>query len=123
MLEKNVRGRVREGEKRNKKLKNENFSLQSKEFRRSEFVGPRMKVHLLDEGYMWVPKTWDFAEDSSEEFGKSKVSSLGSAHGTSYSFFYSPRGRDSSYFCLFSIIGAVWLSFNALRGCLAIFFP
>ena len=28
---------------------------------------------------------------------------------------------DSSYFCLFSIIGAVWLSFNALRGCLAIF--
>ena len=83
VLEKNVRGRVREGEKRNKKLKNENFSLQSKEFRRSEFVGPRMKVHLLDEGYMWVPKTWDFAEDSSEEFGKSKVSSLGSAHGTS----------------------------------------
>ena len=58
MLEKNVRGRVREGEKRNKKLKNENFSLQSKEFRRLEFVGPRMKVHLLDEGYMWVPKTW-----------------------------------------------------------------
>ena len=33
------------------------------------------------------------------------------------------RGRDYSYFGLFSILGAVWLSFNALRGCLAIFFP
>ena len=49
----------------------------------SVFVGPRMKVHLLDEGYAWVPKTRDFAEDSSEEFGKSKVSCLGSVHGTS----------------------------------------
>ena len=36
-------------------------------------------------------------------------------------FFYAPRGRDSSYFGLFSIIGVVWLSFNALRGCLALF--
>ena len=42
-----------------------------------------MKVHLLNEGYAWVPKTRDFAEDSSEEFGKSKVSGLGSVHGTS----------------------------------------
>ena len=39
--------------------------------------------------------------------------------GTSKSFVFAPRGRDSSYFGLFSIIGAVWLSFNALRGCLA----
>ena len=30
-------------------------------------------------------------------------------------------GRDSSYFGLFSIQGPVWLSFNALRGCLAVF--
>ena len=52
-------------------------------FRRSKFVGPRMKVHLLDKDYVWVPKTWDFTEDSSEEFGKSKVSGLGSVHGTS----------------------------------------
>ena len=42
-----------------------------------------MKVHLLDEGYVWVPKTRDFVEDSSEEFGKSKVSDLGSVHETS----------------------------------------
>ena len=32
---------------------------------------------------MWVSKTLDFAEDSSEEFGKSKVSGLGSVHETS----------------------------------------
>ena len=73
--------KVREGKKRN--IKNQNLSLQSTEFCRSEFVGPRMKVHLLDEGYVLVPKTWDFVEDSSEEFGKSKVLGLGSVHGTS----------------------------------------
>ena len=73
--------RVRKGEKR--KLKNKNFSLRSTEFHRSEFVSPRTKVHLLDEGHVWEPKTQDFVEDSSEEFGKSKVSGLGSVHGTS----------------------------------------
>ena len=67
---------------------------------------------------MWVPKTGDFTKDSSKEFGKSKVSGLGNVHGTSYIFFYAPRGRDSSYFGLFFILWAVWLSFNALRGCL-----
>ena len=70
VLEKNVRGRVRKGKKRKRNKKNENFPLQSKEFRRSEFVGPRMKVHLLDEGCMWVLKTRDFSKDSSEEFRK-----------------------------------------------------
>ena len=36
---------------------------------------------------------------------------------------HGPRGRDSFYFGLFSILEAVWLSFNAIRGCLAFFFP
>ena len=67
---------------RERKGRNPNLSLRSMEFLESEFVRPRTKVHLLDEGYVWVPKTQDFAEDSSKEFGKSKVSSLGSAHGT-----------------------------------------
>ena len=40
---------------------------------------------------------------------------------TSESFVFAPRGRDSSYFGLFSILGAVWLIFNALRGGLAVF--
>ena len=34
---------------------------------------------------------------------------------------HASRGRDSSYFALFSILGAVWLSLTAIRGCLAIF--
>ena len=67
-------------ERERERKKNSNFSLQSTEFHRSEFVGPRTKVHLLDEGYTWVPK---FAEDSNEEFGKSQVSGLGSVYGTS----------------------------------------
>ena len=72
-----------------------NFSLRSTEIGWSEFVGPRMKAHLLDEGYAWVLKTRDFAEDLSKKFGKSKVLGLGSVHGTSWSFFYTSRGRDS----------------------------
>ena len=64
-------------------MRNSNFSLRSTEFRPSEFGGPKTKVHLLDEGYTWVPKTRDFTRDLSEEFGKSKVSGLGSVHGTS----------------------------------------
>ena len=47
------------------------------EFRESEFVGPRTKVHLLDEGYAWVSEIRDFAEDSSEESRKSNFSGLG----------------------------------------------
>ena len=64
-------------------MKASNFSLQSTEICWSVFVGLRTKVHLLDEGYAWVPKTRDFTGDSSKEFGKSKVSGLGSVHGTS----------------------------------------
>ena len=75
---------VRErGTEKKRKIKNSNFSLQYTEFRQSEFVGPKTKVHLLDKGYTWVPKTRDFAKDSNEEFGKSKVSGLGSVYGTS----------------------------------------
>ena len=64
------------------------------EFRRLKFVEPRTKVHHIDEGYAWVPKTWDFTEDPNKEFGKSKVSGLGSVHEASYGFLYAPRGRE-----------------------------
>ena len=36
-------------------------------------------------------------------------------------FRQTPRGKDFSYFGLFSILGAVWLSFNAIRGYFALF--
>ena len=97
-----------EREKKGKEVSFQNFSLQSTEVGWSEFIGPRTKVHLLDEGYAWIPKTWDFTKDSSEKFEKSKVSGFGSVNGTSYSFFYAPRGRDSSYFGLFYTLRAIW---------------
>ena len=71
------------GREKKNKIKNKKIYLRSTEFRRSEFVEPKVKVHLLNEGYAWVPKTGDFTEDSSEEMGKSKVSGLESVHGTS----------------------------------------
>ena len=49
----------------------------------SEFVEPRKKVYLLDEGYAWVSKSRDFTEDLRNEFGKSKVSGFGSVNETS----------------------------------------
>ena len=69
--------RERGREKKEKKIPN--FYLQSTEFCRLEFVGPRTKVHLLSK----IQAISGFAEDSSEEFRKSKVSGLESVHGTS----------------------------------------
>ena len=43
------------------------FSLRSTELRWSIFVGPRTKVHRIDQGYAWVPRTRDFAEDPRKE--------------------------------------------------------
>ena len=59
------------------------FSLRSTEIGWSDLVGLRSKVHILDEGYVWVSKTRDFAEDSQENFWKSIVLGFGSVHGTS----------------------------------------
>ena len=42
---------------------NFSFSLRSTEIGWSESVKPRVKVHLLDEGYAWVPTTRSFTED------------------------------------------------------------
>ena len=70
-------------EKRERRERSFSFSLQSTKINGSVFVGPKPKDHLLDKGYAWVPKTRDFAEDSSEDFRKSRVSGLGSVHGTS----------------------------------------
>ena len=37
------------------------------------------------------------------DLGKLKVLRLGSVLGTSYDYYYAPRGKDSSYLSLFSI--------------------
>ena len=44
------------------------FSLRSTEFRRLDFVEPRLKVHRLDEGYGWVQKMRGSTEDPKKEF-------------------------------------------------------
>ena len=72
---------VRVREERNRRAKS--FFPRSTESCRSKFVRPRTKVHRIDKGYAWVPKTRDFAENPNEEFGKSKVSGLGSVHEAS----------------------------------------
>ena len=74
---------MREERERERGERNSDFSLRFTELGWSSRVGPRTKVHLLDKGYAWVLKTRDFVRDSSDEFEKSKVSGLGSVHGTS----------------------------------------
>ena len=39
------------------------FFWRSLEFHRLEFIKPRTKIHRLDEGYAFVPKTRGFTED------------------------------------------------------------
>ena len=34
---------------------------------RSKFIKPKVKVHLLDEGYAYIPKKRDFTKDLKEE--------------------------------------------------------
>ena len=37
------------------------------------FIGPRTKVHRIDEGYAWVPRTRVLAEDLRKEIQEIKV--------------------------------------------------
>ena len=59
------------GVSREKKERNSSFSLRSTEIGWSESVESRFKVHLLDEGYAWVPTTRSFIEDFG--FGEEKL--------------------------------------------------
>ena len=56
---------VREEERERESIKA--FFRRSLEFRTSEFVEPRTKVHRLNEGYTCVPKTRSFTKDPKEE--------------------------------------------------------
>ena len=70
-----------------------------------------MKVHLLDEGYVHIPKRRDFTEDQKEEILRNQGFR---AKEASYPYYYTSRGRDSSYLGLFLLL---WTDFY-LRGCL-----
>ena len=56
---------------RKRNERNSSFSLRFTEIGWSESVEPRFKVHLLDEGYAWVPTTSSFTEDF--RFGEEKL--------------------------------------------------
>ena len=64
------------------------------EFRRSDVVTLRVKVHLLNKGYMWVPKMWDFAKNPNEEVSGNQRFWVWEA---SHPCYYDIRGRDSTY--------------------------
>ena len=53
-----------------------------------------MKVHLLNKGNVWVPKTWDFTEDLKEEIWGNHTFW---AREASHPCYYNTRGRSSSY--------------------------
>ena len=86
------------------------------EFRQSDFVEPRTKVHRIDEGYVYIPEKMDFIEDPKEEISGNKRFRVREA---SYPCFYTSRGRDSFYLGLFSnvvlrkrgffVLGFVWV--------------
>ena len=72
-----------------------------------------MKVHLLDEGYSWVPKMGDFAKDPKEEISGNQGFW---ARESSYLSYYAPRDRDSSYLGLFLLL---WSYFYLSVGTIA----
>ena len=59
------------GVSRERNERNSSFSLRSTEIGWSKSVELRFKVHLLDEGYAWVPTTLNFVEDF--VFGEEKL--------------------------------------------------
>ena len=63
-----------------------------------------MKVHLLDKGYAYKQKIRDFTEDLKKEISGNQGFQVKEA---SYPFYCTSRGRDSSYFGLFSTLRVV----------------
>ena len=70
---------------------------------------------------MWTSEIASFTEVSHERLVKSKLRVQEVSTGLPRGVADAPRGRDSSYFGLFSILESVWLIFNSLRDCLAVF--
>ena len=89
------------------------FSLRSSKFRRSEFIEPRVKVHLLDEGCAWVPKRRDFTEDPNKEISGNQI--FQGLEGVLETSFGSTTLQEIGIFLL-------WFIFF-YKGYLIVFFP
>ena len=87
---------LREGERRERE--HPSFSLRSLEFRRLKFVEQRVKVHLLDEGYVYIPKIREFTKDPKKEISGNQGFRDREA---SYPCYYASRDTDSFYSGLF----------------------
>ena len=51
---------MRERERERKKKRGFHFSLRSTKIRWLDLIGPRVKAHLLGEGYAWASKSRSF---------------------------------------------------------------
>ena len=67
-------------------------------------MGPRTKVGLLDKDYEYILKSRDFTNDPTRGNSGDRVR----LRKDSQSVSYASRGRDFSYFGLFSTLRAVW---------------
>ena len=97
----------------------------SKGFRQLEFVEPRVKVHLHNEGHTYITKRRDFTEYPKEEISGNQGFR---ARKASYPCYYASRGRvlpSLVYFYLkeadLNGFGLKGLFGTDLRGCLALF--
>ena len=109
-------------EKRGCRERSSNLSLRSTKIEWSSSDGSRFKVGVLGECYAWIPKTPSFAKVCTEDSGSRKLRVQEVFVELPRVVAHPSRGRDSSYFGCF-YYRAIWLSFNALRGCLDVFFP
>ena len=83
--------------------------------------GPRFKVGVHGEAMRGYQKLKVFPRFHAEGLGSRKLRVQEVFAELPRVIAHASRDRYFSYFGLFSILGAVWLSFNAIRGCLALF--
>ena len=118
-----VTGEREKGEKMRKKI--QSFTRRPKGFRQSEFVEPRIKVHILNEGHAYIRKRRDFTKDPKEKIlGNQEFR----AREASYPCYYASSGRVLPTLVYFYLKGANLNGFGLkglfgtdLRDCLALF--
>ena len=93
------------GREKERRKRAPSFSLRSTELHWSDFVDLRTKVHRIDEGYVWVPRTRDFFKDPRKEIHEINIVKA------SYPFIYAPKGMDYFYIGLFSTFRLRKMSF------------
>ena len=82
------------GTKRERNREIQDFLRRFSEFCRSESIEPRIKIYLLDKGYVYIPRTRNFTEDPKKKIsGNQRFLGLGGVLEASYHIYYVPKGR------------------------------